>query len=536
MQAYLILTISMLFVPSTLFCMRGTTNVTFPPGINVLATSSDGRYIASGYCDGKVYVIDLESPDNDNVKIFTSNSSVTAITCGPYIVVGCSSGDLYVLNYKLCLLSSFRAHADGICALAADESWVAALSQSGLLKVFDLDKPDLEYKPCCLSVVQSQQKINTIALNHYRGRLVFTCGCNVVIWDVMHDAALAKVCASNDDIMACTLNDSILWTAGRDKYIRAWDIISNKQLSAFKTGLMLTSLCMNKDKDLLMGVWRDKGAIAFNCLSGKRVEVAEPIYPYVSSCVVSGETVLFIQKDGDVEIQPIGLSFLFKNDLDYPIADFTFIDQDQQAHTIAKYSKAHDCVRIVLDFFLDRLCPYTLQMNVLDNPKVVVPFLKLPAVRQMCLTQYIRNARIFLELGRKFPKKTELEWKCYWPISPGLPAPIKDKNICATVLVTGVALKNLSLIDCLGQSACAQRRRKFIWDFDVISQNRPYTLLAETETEKSKWHIQNIPNESEMLISWQQHDLCLLHEFSQQIVKISQEKQGSLSSTLLCYN
>lgn len=532
MREYLFIVVSMIFIQNYLFCMGGATNIRLPSNINVLATSKNGRYIVAGYCDGKICVVDLEDEDEDNIKILqNNNNAVTAITCGSsYFAIGCKEGDIYVFNYKLDTLSYFQAHTDEISVLAIDESWIAVASQSGVIKVFDLDRPDLAYTPYCLCTIQSQQKITTLVLNRYRRLLTFSYSCILVIWDIINDVAKAQ-CASSEEITACTSNDTMLWTAGRDKYIRVWDIVSGNQLKAFKIGITLTSLCMNEEKDLLTGVVADKVACVFNCSSGKCIEKAEPFYPYMNHCIVSGETVIFLQSDGDIEIQPIGASFLFKNDLDYPVDNFAFVGEDQRAHNIFTHCKAHDCARLVLDFFLNRFYPYTLQMKI-DTAKVFIPYVKLIAVRQMCLIQSIRDAQVFLSLGKKFPKKAELEWRCYWPAVPCIPTTVKEKNICATAHVIGTSLKSLSLTDCLGQSMYAKQRRKFIWDFDVISQNRPYTLLADAEKEKSQWNINNIPNESELIIDWYHHDLCLWHEFSTQILRIPQEKQGSLSSTL----
>lgn len=540
MKEYLFMVVSMIFIQNDLFCMGVATNVILPSGINVLATSKDGRYIVAGYADGKVYIVGLESPDDDNIKKFQNNNSpVTAITCGSnYIVIGCKSGDIYVLNYNLRLLSSFHAHTDEISILATDESWVAAVSKNGLLKVFDLDRPNLEYMPYCLCTVQSEKKINALALNRHRGLLAFSQTCFLVVWDVVHDTSVSHLCASSGDITACALYDTTLWISARDGDLHAWDIISGKHVKAIKAGKVLLSLCMNMDNNLLIGLGREKVAYAFNCASGTCVEKVRPIYPYVNNCIISGETVLFSQKDGDIEIQPIGLSFLFKNDLDSPISCFTFVDEDQRVYKIEKCCKAHDCVRIVADFLLNRLSKYQIRLQVSKTSALIIPLLKLLAVREMCLAQYIENAKILLWLGKKFPNNRELKWTCHVPsVLEKVPVPAVPEEVPVPAIPTEKkwvtvyameALINLSLIDYREppHSVPAEQRKdlKYIWDLNEIGHNGPFTLSALTDKGELKWRIPYVPGGSEIFIKLPRHDLSLWQEFTSQELTICVEK------------
>lgn len=525
MKSHLLVVTGILCISNYVLSMVPATYLSLHANVSVLASSQDGRYLVAGCSDGRVLIVDIYGKDQDSnfiVRPLTQvKSSVTAITCGTYIVIGCVSGDVYVFDYDQKLISSFHAHDGSIGILANDESWVAVTTLDNQVQVFDLNRPNIEDNPYCLCTLQSSLVIRAIALNHSRELLVYSDGCNIAVYDTQNKS-MVTLNISNKQITSCCLNDTILWVSACDGYLRALDIISGKQINNFNTKRAFLSLSMSKDSSFLVGIDREKVVRMYNCDSGACVAEVHPNYAYIKTCALSGESVFFCQRDGDLEMQSIDSSLLFKNGLDCSIEEFIFVDESQQKHTIRKKYGAYDCARLVWNFLLDRYENYQICMKTSDSSEIVTPFLNLTAVKEMFVTRDINDAQLLLWLGKKCQKKDELKWTCCSPCICGEQTSAADQYINAMVYVWEEGVEGLSLQGSDSKEVWAKKRQDSpIWDFEGIGSRKPYVLAAETEKGRTIWQIPYLPNGSELFIPGNPNpkllpNVYIVHEFTSQ--------------------
>jgi hypothetical protein len=551
--------------------MEPVKNIEISCGVSALAVSRDGNNIVAGYSDGKICVIRSPEGGGDQLIFQPIEKTITAIACGPsFFAVGYVSGEVRVFDYDNHELSSFCAHKDAICAIAIDDSWVATAAQDHLIKVFDLDRPNMAYQPCCLCAVKGPKQVRAFTLSRKQKMLFFDYDNVLNAYDVESCAPYACFCASNKFIAGCALHDVTLWVSSYDGYLRAWDLISKKCVKEFEIAKAFSSMYVSGDKSLLVGISEKVAACAYNCSSGTLLGIRSASNPYVQRSMLSGKYVVYYN-DGEIEIKHIGKNIIpFKNGLDYPVKEIILTGQDKRNHRVAEYCKAHEFVRICIDFFLGNSNRYDLCVNILGGAQtdgaqktigsIVFDNLALShAFRGMLLTKDIHTGELLLRTYAMQAGTSNLKWYTYMTKEPWFPGRIPDKKVGITAYQPGILLKELKLTDSAGNTVYAQQQNgaelisthteiahtsaeqeeylKTILYFNGIEQNGPYILRAETEEEKAEWSIPYLPEASELFIAGipkLRQDIVLYDEFSQQqaYLPLIEKVQGSPKATL----